>query len=405
MSSGSVKEESYDFGRKNMSRILTVGPSPFNNTAESKIHADILRHFKHQSVAASVWHHVSDYYMPDAKGKFYFDNWNCQLFVLEEDKVASLYEQMKAFNPNVLISIGDYDDSVFPAAIKKMYPTLFQWIGIICPKSVPFNDKFKDAINYLDYAFLTSAFNEFKEFCDVDAEYLPYRPNLNAQPEYDLADCLRISAISKNSQQSNIAVLMKTVEQFAQTHKIKCYLHTNVDDKGDYDIHQLHEECSSIDLPVEFVSFYSGISDEELMRRIAASDTFVDCSMSSATGLSAYEAAYLGNIPIATNTGGLKDLFDNCEDVQSCLMDGVNFFDNKEGVMKIISQNELYNKLMLHYKLWENDPDKFVAIKQKMHCLASGLISNNFGNRIEEKMEILMKNNKQQLTIDSIGIS
>jgi hypothetical protein len=86
-------------------------------------------------------------------------------------------------------------------------------------------------------------------------------------------------------------------------------------------------------------------------------------------------------------------------------MDGVNFFDNKEGVMKIISQNELYNKLMLHYKLWENDPDKFVAIKQKMHCLASGLISNNFGNRIEEKMEILVKNNKQQLTIDSIGIS
>ena len=336
-------------------RILTVGNSPFNNTANSRINAHLLKNLQKNGhvVAGSVWDHVVEYYMPE-DGKLYFDSDGpvCELFILEngEQKVGCFYEHMKKFAPDIVLSIGDCSDISFIYAIKRMYPNLFKWTTVLTPHSLPINPRYKDALDYLDYAFITSVsgYYRFSEFCNVEAKYTPFRPVIKS-PEIDFKNNFHIVASAKNSEQSNMGNLIAAVGKFVSWHlDSSAYIHTNVSDNGDYDLQLLKEKHDwrqdSIYLPDEFVSFYDGIRHSLLIDRMAEGDIFVDCSMTSATGLSMFEAASSGCLLVAPSRGAAGDLLSNLDSDMSYILKGVDFIAQQEGSYHIISQNDIYRQ-------------------------------------------------------------
>ena len=351
--------------------------------------------------------------MPDEDKKHYFDPDNkriCELFPLDgvESKVGFLYEQMKAFSPNVVISIGDYYEMSFIYEIKRAYPSLFRWIGIITPRSLPFQPSYKEQIDYLDYAFLTSkdGLSAFTKFCNVPCSYQPFwslGPETNFQiPETN--NSLQIIACSKNSQQTNIGVLVSCLGQFLDQYEdVEAYIHTNINDEGDYNLENLlsrHDPKHRIAFPSEFVTFYDGVSNHVLFDKFSKSDVFIDCSLTSATALSAFEAVSAGCLPILVNRGASADLLQQLPESVPFSLSPIEFLGEREGLLYMVSQGDLYTKLEQVYRIWKRWPERLQELKLKYVSLAKGLALNNFVDNVKVRMHESLNKKCSVLSVD-----
>lgn len=400
-------------------RILTVGNSPYNNTSDSAVHSDLLKSLKNKghNVSAAVWHHVSSYYMFDEDEKYWFEDGEekiCELIVLpaETSKVNVLYEHMKVFQPDVVVSIGDYHEIDFVYAVKRMYPQLFKWLGVLTISSFPIKQAYKEALDYLDYAFCTSeeGLKSFQNLTDVSCELQHFFPHREILGDTGISDTFNVVACLKNSQQSNLGMFLIVASGICKDHAdIKFYIHTNVDDDGDYDLEYMRNKFDfpeNLTFPDKFVSFYDGISQKELMRKFADADAFVDCSMTSATGLSAFEATLQGCIPLLSDTGAHIDLLKSVSLSEYTglypyyALSVVEFLGNKEGILNIVSQDELYRKIMKTYKLWKESPLYCVKLKTNCKKQAKGLMSDKLVKEIEKKAQDLVRQNKLVLAVD-----
>lgn len=400
-------------------RILTVGNSPYNNTSDSAIHADLLKSLKNEGhdVSAAVWHHVSSYYMFDEDEKYWFEDGEekiCELIVLpaEPSKVNVLYEHMKVFQPDAVISIGDYHEIDFVYAVKRLYPQLFKWLGVLTISSLPIKQTHKEALDYLDYAFCTSrrGLESFQSLTDVSCELQHFFPNREILEDTGVSGTFNVVACLKNSQQSNLGTFLIVASGICKGHSdIKFYVHTNVDDDGDYDLEYMKSHLGFPDnlvFPDKFVSFYDGIPQKELMQKFADADVFVDCSMTSATGLSAFEAMLQGCIPLLSDTGAHVELLkfvqmDNHTGLYPYFaLDSVEFLGDKEGILNIVSQNELYRKIMKTYKLWKENPLHCMKLKTNCKKQAKGLMTGNLVKEIEKKTQDLVCQNNLVLAVD-----
>jgi len=394
--------------------ILTIGNSPYNNTSDSCIHRLLLKYLKKQGhdISAASWHHVESYYMREDDGKFYFDEDEeriCEIISLPPDtaKVTVLYDYMKTFAPDVVISIGDYHEVDFIFAIKRMYPQLFKWISVLTIGSLPIKKSFKEALDYIDYAFLTSrsAWRDFSSLTDVPCEYLPFRPETGIVKNPELDDCFRVASCAKNSQQSNFGMLMETVAKFCNTaDDIKWYIHTNVDDEGDYDLDFLRDRLSSqVIFPEKFVSFYDGVSHNELLEKFANADVFVDCSLTSATALTTYEACLQGCVPLVTGIGSNIDLLADLLLLHEFTLDSIEFMGEREGLLHIVDKDNIYRKLISLYGGWKKDKDIFLKLREKCQEKIKGLTTDRLVKLIEGKAVEIQKYKYLSLNVDFFG--
>ena len=287
-----------------------------------------------------------------------------------------------------------------------MYPNLFKWVAILAIASTPIDDKFKESLEYLDYAFVTSkqGLESFKLISRVQCEYLPFYPTLEINQDInrtlEITDKFRIIACSKNSQQSNFAALIQSIGRFlADYSDATAYVHANVNDDGEYDLEQLMSRFDPeglINFPQEFTTFYDGISHADLMEKFASADLFVDCSMTAAVGLSAFEAMSVGCVPILTDIGAFHDLIEK----EGFSLKGIEFLGQKEGVLTIVSQHEVYKEIKGAYAMWKKDPEKFLYLKKKCAETIKGLKQNNFVNNIKVVIKNLQNNNYSTLAVD-----
>ena len=311
-------------------RILTVGESPYRLTAAGRINKELiykLRAKGHQ-VSTASWAYDRSWFLQDEEDKYWYETDEekiCQVFpfVNHADKAApQVYEIMKEFQPDAVISVGGYEQTAFLFSVKAIYPDLFKWYAIMLIDAGPLREEYEEAFAHIDALAVTN--KEAKEYVaeisNVDCHVIPYGYNDNLfyedGREFGDQGTLRVLMVCQNTVVSNLAAYIdgvKRAQDIVGEKGIDAYLHVNLFESGFYDLYSLSERFGSVRLPDMFVSSNDGESDDDMRRLYNWADVVVDCSMASATGLTVLEGMACGAVPLINPVGALKDIADGMQ--------------------------------------------------------------------------------------------
>ena len=381
-------------------RILTVSASPYLLTKLGRMNSCILRSLKNDGhdVSSAVWHHDVSYYLPNDDGKHEFEKDEkviCNIFPFynfPEKNAPAVYDIIKEFNPDVVISIGDYTDTDFIFSIKALMPMSFKWISILTIDSMPINERRKDAFEFIDFAVVTNnmAFQEIKKISKVKTCIVNFGPNNFFRKDDKIhpdKDKLRVISCVKNSQSSGIASFIKGVSEANKiNNNILGYLHTNISDRGDYDIPLLIDRFNaseSIFLPENFSSLNDGISDLDLNLEYNKSDVIADLSVRSATGLTVLEAMRTGCIPVCTNVGAIGEI-GRFSCVDSFNIKSNTYIGQFEEYYEIASIDDFTEKLLKLYELKKDNNKLFCNLIEDSIKISNLFSENIFEERIKD---------------------
>ena len=170
-------------------KILTLGASPYLLVRDAKIHADIIDklYSNNIQVTSVVWNHDTNYFIPDSDGKLYYEskgNYKIPLYAIDyrlQTASVQVYDLMKMVQPDIVVTIGSYEECSFLAAIKMMYPNIFKWISVYTSDTSSLLYNNKDAFEYVDYTIATSemSYNDITKIANVNGKFLPYGADLS----------------------------------------------------------------------------------------------------------------------------------------------------------------------------------------------------------------------------------
>ena len=307
--------------------IMTIGASPYLITASGQLNASILEHLYTEDIpiASIVWGHDITYHIPetDDKGKqhyyyeFDYQSNKHKIPVVPirtegvEYTAKVIYEMLKLFGPDMVITIGDFNDSLYMQAVKELFPEKIKWLAILANHSHPINEHNQELPRYMDGVLCTNHFSyemirALSPLDIVSAEYV----GVDRSKFFfkgSKSGC-RVMTCGKNTQSDNVPVLMEAVSQLKMNscHNMSLYVHSNVLDQGDYDMSLLQSRFDPdrefIEFPEKYVSLSDGYSVEDYRKELAISTIFASTSMASATCMSIFEAIACGCVPIMTDT-------------------------------------------------------------------------------------------------------
>lgn len=307
--------------------IMTLGLSPYLYLSDGRIHGMIIEHLfrKGYSVASIGRGYDVSYFLPekDENGNlvyyYKFDNYKVPIvpFNVTEDPGVGIYEILKIFHPEMLVTIGDYNDYLYMKAVKMFYEKPLKWLAICTNYSYPINEKNVELLDDMDGILCTSefSFNLLSKLFKRDEISLSHvgcdRPSsvVNGRDP----DKFRVMMSSKNLQADNLPMMMEAIRDIREeVPNLELYLHTNVYDQGDFDLHLLKDrfdpEGEFIYFPEKYVSMNDGYSEEEFLRELSRSDIFASLSVNSPTGLSIFDAISAGCVPLMSKVGSHVDI-------------------------------------------------------------------------------------------------
>lgn len=379
-------------------RILTVGASPYLFTKLSRINSDLLCYFKenNEDVASACWHLNFNWYLPE-DDKYYYEKDNnkiCRLYPISysfKDSSSQLYDVVKDFKPDVVVSIGDLTDIGYIYSLKLIDPNIFKWVSIFTIDSTPVNEEFKDVFEMVDVAISVNKFGQ-KEISNFlnDVKYIPYGPN----EKFKKINCNKNILVinnSKNSQTTNIPAVIEAMSDFDK----RTYINTNISDRGDYNLINIAKvnKCKNVKFPKKYSSVHRGISDELLNIRYNKSDIFIDSSVRSSTGISMLEAMSTGCIPVGTGVGAIKEILDLMPEEYRFIIDSYKYYGNCDKEYQIVSIDSIKKIINKITKLKEGNLEKYKEIQYK-----AIEVSNMFSRKkfLEEILRIVRNINTQK---------
>ncbi len=380
-------------------RVLTVGESPYLLTKLGKMNSSLLIKLKEDGheISSAVWNLDISWFISDEEGNYQYDVGSetiCSLFPFinnTEQSSTQLYEIMKRFRPDVVISIGGYKDSICVAPIKSLHPNLFSWIGIFAIDALPINENKTDIFNNVDFAICTTRRGK-DEICKIIGEnsccYLPFGPDKEIffEDRKTTKDTLNVICCSKNSQSSNIPCFLQAVAEASKIEpKISGYLHTNLYDVGDYDLHLLIDRFkaeNNIKLPNRFVGLNDGFSNEEMRDLYNQADIVVDVSVKSSTGLSVLEGMATGCIPVCTNTLSIGEILNLIKDNKINIIPSYNFIGEDEENFVVGSVEGLRDILLELYRVKNKDLSFFERKKKESIEIVKGFSKSFFVEKV-----------------------
>jgi glycosyltransferase involved in cell wall biosynthesis len=400
-------------------KILTVSASPYLLTKLGKMNGDILSYLKSQEyeVSSCVWHFDPSWFAAMGQDDVFKYEKNgeyiCDLFPFvnhPEMAVVQVYEVIKKVKPDIVISIGDYQDTSFIFAIKSLYPKSFKWMNILTIDALPINENQYESFPFMDC--IVSTTQEGRDaVCSINnnCHYISYGPDHDSffyKGKEREEGCLRVICCGKNSEASNIAIVMKATHDVNSlyfekpSNKITTYFHTNYGDKGEYDLSILRKRFDTkniIKFPEKFVGLNDGISEIELNEEYNKADAIIDISVRSATGLTVLEAMSTGCIPIVTGVGALKEIIKGKKIgfvVSSNLYIGGN-----EEYFEIASVEYLTEILYKLYNMKKQNIEEIKGMREKCIEESKRYCNKKFVREIEGLLKDL-KNKEVVLKID-----
>ena len=387
-------------------RILTISASPYLLTKLGKIHSDVILNFYRQhTLYSAVWDHDLKWFSADEKGHYFYEKNGervCQLlpYISRNPQLASpqLYEIFQKVKPELVISIGDYNeiDAVF--ALKTLNPAKFKWIHVFTLNAGPIKNTYNDIFNYTDYVIHTTKKSEKMvsdispvantfSYVGVDESIFFYKNNQNDEK-------LNIISCAKNSQASGIGSILNC-SQFLNK-DFSLYLHTNLYDAGDYDLNLLksrYDVHNLVKFPESFVGLNDGVTDEELNNLYNNSDVFIDVSVRSATAISLIESMAAGCIPVVAPVGALKEIVDLLPEDYRFFVEGNIYIGSLEEEYYIVSPQHLSKIIQNISNIKKHNKGEFLKMKNTISSIAKTLKRKSFLKKIEEAVDIVKKEN------------
>jgi len=363
-------------------KVLVIGLSPYLLTSRSKVSALIMRYLyvSGLEVCGAAWAHDTSYFVPDEEGHLFYEfditghgkhQIPLKSFSRGDHESVEIYEILDKTRPDMVITVGDYGDFAYMKAVKMFYSRPFKWLFVLMNYSNPINENNHELLNYADGVLCTSqfGFDTVRNLYDkeiIDVAYLGSNVktfNLIDLPER--CDKFRIMASGKCHQVDNLPVIMESV---AEAHRvnpnIELYVHTNLHDRGDYDLELIKARFDPDDefirFPDKYVSLYEGVTDIELAQEMKLADMYISVPLVSATSMSVFDAISCGCYPMLSDCGSnrdvaglLADCFEGyeaedflvpCVKLYSAASTYLNVCDPQQLAEKVVTVSERYKK-------------------------------------------------------------
>lgn len=312
-------------------KVVTLGLSPFLMAARSKAHAMIMKYLylTGNTIASAVWGHNEKYFIPkeseDGNKQFYYDFEYADQkheipifpFVRGRDDSIYVYEILNQLQPEIVITIGDVSDFSYMHAVKSFYPHNLKWLHVALQYNNPINDDHAQILSSMDGILCTSRNcqesmqNLFGKDL-MDMHYVGCNPKI-----YNFVDKpdnpFRIMASPKVSQSDCAPTIMSCAPGLSkEIPGLEIYLHSNVEDPGDHNLHALRDRFDPkgeiIKFPEKYVSLMDGMTELEMSQEMQKSHVFVSIPMVTATSMSVLQAIACGCYPVMSDCGTNRDI-------------------------------------------------------------------------------------------------
>jgi hypothetical protein len=352
--------------------ILTVSASPYMNARNGRINRDLLLSLKAagHKTDGLVWHHDVMYFLPSENKQHTFNHngervCNLYPFLGQQGEIGKFaYAVMKVAQPQVVITVGSYEETSFISNIKSLYPHLFKWIAVL---TSDMNERYRESMDYADCVIATNgpSYTKIRKLLTTKVVRLAYGPDhslfkLDRGETGDFA----ILNCGKNAQQSNVPAFLYAMGEAG----VQGTLHTNISDKGDYDILLLAERYGldeTLTLPGKFVSLREGISQQSMNDLYNQHQVIVDCSMQSPTALGLLEGMATGCIPLGPSHGAVGDVLSLMAEEYRCVVPHEIFIGPREEEYAIVSPEGLASAVKMLDSRFRNDKEWFARARQE----------------------------------------
>jgi len=281
-------------------KIMTLGVSPYMNMSHARIHAMVLKHiyYSHHEVACMAMGHDTTYFLPknDDQGnpRYYYSFGEHEIPLVpitnQKDPAIMVYEIVKVFQPEMIVTIGDFNDHPFMKAVKMFTDTPIKWVAVLANYSYPINESKEDLIEEMDGILCTNkdSFEMLSKLFKkehISLSHVGCSKNLSEKEE---SNKFRIMSCGKNILTDNLPMLMEVCADLRdEIPNLELYLHSNVYDRGDYDLNLLKERFDPDDefikFPEKYVSLIDGYSEDEYAKELSKSDLFASISLNSSS--------------------------------------------------------------------------------------------------------------------------
>ena len=306
-------------------KIMTLGLSPYLYLSDGRIHAAIIEHLfrSEYSMAAIGLNHDTSYFLPknnergDPVYYYEFDGYQIPLvpFNTMQDQAIGVHEIFKVFNPDMVITIGDFNSFLYMKAVKTFNEKPLQWLAVLSNYSYPINEYGVELLDDMDGILCTnsSSFSMFNDLYKRDHIDMTHVGGYQAKVTPVRSDDFRLIVTAKNTQSDNIPMIMEVAAKLrTEIPELQLYLHTNVYDRGDFDLQLLKARFDPqdkfISFPDKCVSMNEAYSEEDFQRELARSDVFISVAGNAPTGMAAVDAIACGCAPLLSNVGCHKDI-------------------------------------------------------------------------------------------------
>ncbi len=391
-------------------KIMTLGLSPYLCLSDGRIHASVLENLfrSEYPVAAIGTNHDTNYFLPkhDEQGSpvyyYEFDKYQIPLvpFNSVQDHAIGIHEIFKVFNPDMVITIGDFNNFLYMKAVKMFNEKPLQWLAILSNYSYPINEQNVELLDDIDGILCTnrSSFNMFndlykKEHIDkahVGVERTKINPTRNAD--------FRIISTAKNTQSDNIPMIMEMASELrTEIPELKLHLHTNVYDKGDFDLHLLKARFDPqdefISFPNKYVSINEAYSEEDFRLELSRSDVFISVASNAPTGMAAVDAIACGCTPLLSNVGSHTEIAEDLAAVSPKFKRD----DFLVPCIEIMMRGEIYASFCKSESLREKILNLYGKIKEGYKTFPQEFIGsydrNNFLNSVSTMVKAIENSN------------
>ena len=370
-------------------------------TSRSKVMAVVMKYLYasgHQ-VAGAVWCHDKNYFIPDDDGKFHyeFDGHKIPITPFEKKKEQNvIYEITKSLQPDMVVTIGDYNDFWYMKAVK-YYGEDFKWLFLLMNYSAPINESSMEQLDGVDGVLCSSEFGyaSIQDFCPTKIRGYEYlganRGNFYVREEAK-GGRFRVMASGKPSQIDNLPTVMEAVALARESVDMELYLHASLYDPGDYSLEQISDRFDPkkefIIFPEKCVSIRDEMDADELATEMNRSDVFVSVPLVSASSMSVFDALACGCYPLMSDCGSNRNVADLLEEysgeyqAEDFLVSSSKLMTTGGVYLYVCSPEDLAAKILNLHKNWEID-------KGKRKELAEFTLEHNRGHYLEKLSKVL----------------
>jgi glycosyltransferase involved in cell wall biosynthesis len=346
-------------------KVLTISdcPSPLVRSGLSRVHRHVIDACLEEGheVIAGSW-------FCDPINHSYKD---IELLPLRKDTKKSLidvYEIIRRYKPELIITCGDYWDFLYMKALKMKLPNSFRWVPYLTVDTEPINEKLADLFSYMDDIMIPTEWginvvnkynkNTYYVPYGVDSQFFRFEENKikKYRKNKELKGIFRIIVVANNSERKHLPEALKIIGDFSKDKgNVKAYMHTNIGSHYGYDLRILRSRYGLnqiVDFAPDHTTVLNGCDDDQLNIEYNCSDVFLSTASNEGFCLPAIEAMNCGLPVIAGDHTAFKELV---SDKTGCLYRTVPVTGMLESIKHVPDCEDAVRKLDNVYRQWEEN--------------------------------------------------